>query len=229
MIAKIEPPHLPLRLYRYRSLKEGARALARELTAIKEGYLWGSPFPVLNDPMEGYYRPSSIIPKTDAEEINEAITGFKEKIGIICFSETYDNPLMWAHYAGNYGGICVEYTSFRIRRGLDDKSRLLRVAYVEELPRLGSSVAKDPEISARLVLSFKKMNWFYEREWRILGKIGKNEISKKEHPKLINKIYLGSKIEDSHRNRLVGEMRSLGVRTVMMEVEGYKHKFTELC
>ncbi len=41
------------------------------------------------------------------------ILNAKRAIGIACFTETYDNELMWAHYAHNYSGICIAYSSSR--------------------------------------------------------------------------------------------------------------------
>ena len=231
MTAQIEPPHLPLRLYRYRSLKDD-NALKRELDVIKNSYLWCSDFTSLNDPMEGIFRPSSLINEANAIEIKKLI-----EHGIACFSESYNNELMWAHYAGNYGGICIAYNSKRLQRRLDDTARLVRVAYVEEVPRLGSSEANDIlgasvvsklDSPARHVLSYKKLNWYYEREWRVLGKIGHNTFcgsSSIERRPLINHIYLGSRIKKEHKEKIIEQSKYLGFTVRQMRVSDYSHKW----
>ena len=39
-----------------------------------------------------------------------ALKEFVSKLTVTCFSNSgWDNPLMWAHYADSYSGICIEY------------------------------------------------------------------------------------------------------------------------
>ena len=42
----------------------------------------------------------------------------KSRMGISCLSESDDSLLMWAHYANNHCGICVEYELLEINRQL---------------------------------------------------------------------------------------------------------------
>ena len=58
-MAVIDPPALPSRLYRYRSITRNGNALKEELEAITEGYIYCSDFTRLNDPMEGSYDPTT--------------------------------------------------------------------------------------------------------------------------------------------------------------------------
>ena len=45
------------------------------------------------------------------------IDGLKQHNRIACFSETYESPLLWAHYADCGKGICVEYDIPKINAG----------------------------------------------------------------------------------------------------------------
>jgi hypothetical protein len=183
----------------------------------------------MNDPMEGYYRPSSFITRDkQSEQILAHIDSKRENIGVACFSETYQSELMWAHYSGNYEGICVEYVSERLRRGLEDGSRLVRVSYVEEKPRLSSSEAADIDQSVSYILSHKKMNWYYEREWRVLGKIEKNSIVVDDGKRLITRVYLGSRIDKKFEEIIKTESKRAGISVYQMTVFGYSHKWSKL-
>jgi hypothetical protein len=83
MVAEIEPPHLPIHLYRYRSLKGGKDIVEREIATITENYLWCSEFTKLNDPMEEFYKPSNVLVNgRNANIIKQNILDSKSNIGI---------------------------------------------------------------------------------------------------------------------------------------------------
>src|ERR1700689_1700056 len=58
MTATVDLPVPPLRLYRYRKLAD-LTDLEQEIAAIKENFLWCSPYRHMNDPMEGLYESSA--------------------------------------------------------------------------------------------------------------------------------------------------------------------------
>jgi len=93
MPAKIEPPALPIYLYRYRSLHRRAgemgNILAREIETLRRSYIWCSKFIALNDPMEGFYRPSSAIKKkSNYDQIAALVSAGKSGVGIASLSDT---------------------------------------------------------------------------------------------------------------------------------------------
>jgi hypothetical protein len=97
-MAQLEKPVLPPFLYRYRKVSDGR--LDQEIDAITGQYLWCAPYRDMNDPMEGFYQPSSRFQKqTDFTKAAQKIFDAKQDIGICCFSDTHDNELMWTHYA----------------------------------------------------------------------------------------------------------------------------------
>lgn len=110
-MAHIDPPVLPPRLYRYRKVPS-LELVERELSAISKDYLWCSHYRGLNDPMEGIYGASIWLTQQPTfKRLVGDIRNQKSSLGICCFSDTYDNELMWAHYTDNYSGICVEYST----------------------------------------------------------------------------------------------------------------------
>jgi hypothetical protein len=180
----------------------------------------------MNDPMEGYFRPSRVLKgQKDYKKIVKRITDSKSDIGIACFSETYEHPLMWAHYAGNYTGICFGYASTTLLDGLPDSAALVHLAYVDKPPLIYPSHARDSASAARRVLSQKQNNWSYEREWRVLANVGEISYSP-EYP--LRDIFFGSRIDANHRELFLDAIAGKRIKAYMMEVDGYNFYWEEL-
>jgi hypothetical protein len=226
-VASIDGPVVPLRLYRYRSLSEGgAKILDREVRAIKEKYLWCSNFSAMNDPMEGFYRPSSVLKRMPnyASVISRLLVEKKEGIGIACFSETKDSELMWTHYAGNYTGICVAYSTKRLAESLPDDVSLVRLGYVDEPLRVSSPDTKNIIATCRKILSQKKYNWSYEREWRVLGPVGAVPMTEL----CVTHVYFGSRVASAHVTEVKRHLGEFDIDFSKMEVSGYRHKWRKV-
>lgn len=86
--------------------------------------------------------------------------------GVTCFSESPDDPLLWAHYAAGHRGICLEFdtSSEWLRRfhAVQYRDDLLTIDVVDVL--LGDA---DQVLSLLLT---KSRCWAYEREWRAIHK-----------------------------------------------------------
>src|SRR5262245_8766235 len=171
------------------SFARRSKAISEEIACIRENYLWCSDFTCMNDPMEGFYRPSSgLKKKSDYDQILQRITSSKIALGISCFSDTRENILLWTHYAGNYSGICVAYSPSVLVDGLPGNASLIRLGYDDNPPLISSGVGKNVEAAARIILSQKKYNWAYEREWRVLAPKGRVCLER-ENP--VKAVYLG--------------------------------------
>ncbi|WP_305843054.1 DUF2971 domain-containing protein [Photobacterium leiognathi] len=94
------------------------------------------------------------------------------KYGIISFTETKDNLLMWSHYGDNHKGFVVEFNynhnyfrSMFNNSSNDIEGNIYRVLYRKERFH-GKSTEED---SAFLELFFHKSDeWEYEKEHRLL-------------------------------------------------------------
>lgn len=220
-MARVEIPELPLRLYRYRSLIRSDDALSEEIDAVKKRYLYCSTFDRMNDPMEGYFRPTSAFKgHTDYKNTLQRIVGLKTSIGVACFSETRDDLLMWTHYAGNHSGVCIAYSTKRLIDGLSETVSLVRLGYGDAPPLVSSNEALNAERAARKILSQKKLNWAYEREWRVLGPVGAVPINGQQ---AVTDIYFGSRVSLVHRQKFLSKLQGTNIKAYSMQVDEYDH------
>ncbi|HEM6629906.1 DUF2971 domain-containing protein [Klebsiella aerogenes] len=110
----------------------------------------------LNDPFE------LIAADSSAREIRKELRGIKKEIeqrqGIICFSDSWSNPLLWGHYADKHRGIAL---------GFDiPESMLHKVKYKKGLSTITIDKCKDKAFIERLSLT-KFKDWEYESERRL--------------------------------------------------------------
>jgi Protein of unknown function (DUF2971) len=150
-----------LYLYRYRTASESTFA------ELADGLGWYSRYDCLNDPFEGSY-----VNRTDEPVFDQLI----ESLRVLCFSHTNENLLLWAHYADNHRGICLEYGfTDDVHRGQcfpvnysGIQPVLERVErYPASVPAAGSlSIHKDREANVFLT---KSQDWSYEQEYRLLS------------------------------------------------------------
>lgn len=111
--------------------------------------------------------------QTVGKEIRSLRTTFdhmKTTTGIACLSESDDSLLMWAHYANNHSGICVEYELLKINQQLHFSP--IPVIYSNERPSFRSisqNIIRANSTSLFIEgLSTKSPEWGYEKEWRII-------------------------------------------------------------
>lgn len=122
-------------------------------------------------------RPGSKMWKDFRAEMNQRLRALRAEfnelrstMGVSCLSESEDSMLMWAHYANNHRGICVEYDLFDINRILGFTA--VPVIYSMERPCFDSFNLEDIEKDAMQLfirsLTTKSPEWCYEKEWRII-------------------------------------------------------------
>ena len=172
--------------YKYRSMSNLRYFL--DILLYKRLYL--ASYSELNDPMEGAYRIKNGVKYDDSWL--RLLRSEKNDIHICSLSKTYNNILMWSHYADSHKGCCfeLEVTS---EKGIDETS----VQYVDQI---GAVQGKDYKDEAYQILSRKLKCWDYEKEIRFLKEIPSNtRVSKFLHIKII-RIYLGCKMSSKEIN-----------------------------
>lgn len=122
------------------------------------------------------------------------------RVGITCFSEKKHNVLMWAHYAKNHTGICIDFDVKKLIIYLSQISKLdkaksgifLKVQYDEV--RGNYMYGLDNNVGTLLMwLKTKSKDWEYEKELR-LTLLNWDATHIPIPVSIIHAIYLGSKI-----------------------------------
>jgi hypothetical protein len=163
------------------------------LEDIKYRRLKIAEFKDMNDPFElGCF-------KLPTREHRDAMKGikkeFSEKCGLLCFSEDWENPLLWSHYADKHRGICL---------GFDvDLRGLCRVSYKEERPDFPNASTDE---FANQLYSTKYKGWEYEREWRGSFEVGDRENGLhfhyfgSEEPMVLREVIVGMNCKTTEEN-----------------------------
>jgi hypothetical protein len=169
------------------------------------------------------------IPKSLSDTIKET---WNEQFGILCLSERQDNLIMWAHYAQNHEGFVLGFNRdsifFDQRKSKNDVIRQLKkVQYKEERPEIALydtelDEFKLNEFLIENILLTKSKHWSSEEEWRIIFYLKeadqtiKNEFGQsylfKIPESLITSLYLGVRISNENKSRILATISKKGVR-----------------
>jgi hypothetical protein len=116
----------------------------------------------LNDPFEfqaGFVKPN----RTLREQFSKFKTNISKEFGIFCCSKTWQNPLLWSHYASKHTGIAL---------GLNmPDSKATNVTYSKDRPLFTSdSLSKKSDNTEYLekLSKTKLSSWSYEEDVRFI-------------------------------------------------------------
>jgi len=149
-----------------------------------------------------------------------------DTVKICCFSERNDSIPMWAHYADEHKGFCIEYDIYNQPKNLIEF--LFPIIYTDKI------VDVTKELSEGLVgwgikpAIFKSLDWSYEKEWRFIRTTPPTLPSVKGvHLKFfpIKGIYLGPDILDEHKNKLVEIAATKTIPVYKMKMSDSKFSF----
>lgn len=130
---------------------------------LKERRLKLSRFYEANDPFE-----LNLIDSRDPgrRKMAKLIESYhNERTGMICFGATWDNPMMWAHYADKHSGVCLGFeVEDELVSVIDYTDEKIDVEFGPHLPNHGLSV----ELLNK-ILTTKSTDWASEKERRTLA------------------------------------------------------------
>jgi len=171
----------------------------------------------------------------ELERHNDENNKNSEMVKVACFTETPVNLPMWAHYADNHTGICLEYDTQRIHKNLSNM--LFPVKYVEKLLDIVMFAMRAVASESSNVLTYqcvqKLSDWSYEKEWRYiflpsmkkdyLEKLPPDYLDKGEEISFgrPSKIILGNKICPDKQSKLHDIAREVNINIVKMKVTPY--------
>jgi hypothetical protein len=153
----------PKRLYYFTEAKYGIEAIEKRRIKI-------SSIQTLNDPFE------LLGPSLKEKAVRENLKKWKQNVsrthGLICMSESWRHPMMWAHYADKYKGICLGFDvsedlfkpiEYVVERAKFDE---LGLSHPASLPELGALNLNDAQRKILLLSKFR--DWKYEKEYRAI-------------------------------------------------------------
>ena len=124
-------------------------------------------------------------------------------IGVYCFSETIDDPLMWAHYTDQYHGFAIGFNraNFTVHMSKSDFSKhtLTKVIYPNQPPQID----EDYPFAQHYLLSTKFKRWAYEKEWRLIATIDSRFRKVYFDVESITGIYVGHELADKEQRLLI--------------------------
>ena len=159
-----------------------------------------------------------------------------QKYGVSCFSESFDNQLMWAHYADKHRGVCVEYDFAK----LDPSDLMLQFFCPVEYTKKRLTVPVDIETNETFVTKIKEGNydyhfaakvlltkadfWKYEHEWRVVMSLTDLDQSNNLYKKIISAIYLGVNISPERKEaiKLIGKENRIPVYQMSIRSDDFK-------
>lgn len=171
-----------MKIYKYRTDPEHIKdILSRECFYFAD---WRD----LNDPMEGYFK--YYPDKHPPHELKQIVQG-KDSFGVSCFSFTYDEILLWTHYAKNHTGVCIEIDT---DIECSEEVSFEKVKYESHIPWLNHHTGR--QRSPKEILSTKIAKWEFEQEIRAFctGKNQKFKVGK------ITKVILGIRVSNDIEN-----------------------------
>ncbi|MGL5436760.1 MAG: DUF2971 domain-containing protein [Lachnospiraceae bacterium] len=210
---------IPTTLYKYVGLDDDKRSNELKLNYLEQGKISLSSFGNFNDPFEGkFFRfdKNMLAEKGwNIDRIKQYYESVVRNFKYSCLSGVGEqNMPMWAYYANNHSGFCVEYQ-------LIDKQKkyIYPVTYEPErmpantiitnllhelftLKRLGKThkeISDEGNVYLQLLflsLAAKHKSWEHEKEYRIISPF-------EDFPAYPSKIYIGMNCKEEYKDRLI--------------------------
>jgi hypothetical protein len=152
-----------VRLYHFLNAQYGLQAIRRQRLKIAR-------ISELNDPFE-FLQVASSDPRTRAryQYVKRALSAY---MGMLCFSESWHNPVQWSHYAQKHRGICLGFD-------VAPSTEVRKVRYVANRisPNLKAMRKFGPAAVSHMLdlLTIKFEHWHYEQEHRLFVKLDEKD------------------------------------------------------
>jgi hypothetical protein len=230
-----------MKVYKYRG-SDDRETFERDLSSIEKNNFWAPNFLNLNDPCETTISIDSLelqskffLPflGTNSKEkfqpvINavESILNDTKKIGVYSLSKTFNDELLWAHYANSHKGFCIEYD-------LDVLLTTYKSNNLYSFPVIYKKVP--PSINIKDVLSaqkansiihkmagYKSLRWKYEEEIRIITE----EYGDQSYDfQAVKSIYFGLRMLEDQKTEIITRLEGRGINFYQIERIPKTYKF----
>lgn len=233
---------IPTRLVKYYSLNDDKNTNESKIQYLKEQRIFLSPFTGFNDPFEGKFF------RFDKEKLDSCgwdrdmvITYYNslaKSFKYTCLSDTDENNMpMWAYYANNHQGFCVEYLLCemqkkyifpvtyepeRVSANAITTNLLYEYMKMKEEGKDYTDTSADANVYLQMMilsLAAKHKSWKHEKEYRII-------CHRDDFPAIPSKIYIGLNCKEEYRKLLTEVGKSIEVCKVYeMEIDDISSRF----
>ncbi len=232
-----------MRVFKYRGGE-----FERDLETLSENYFWAPTRTNLNDPCEGLFDDQNVNAQLDIifkvfagkdsssasalENVKIALKevfDFVDKSGVYSLSQTPVDELLWAHYAYNHTGFCVEYDLDKLIEYEKNDYIHLDIKYKNAPQKISVSdidTGGQNKILMKM-LGIKSKAWSYEKEIRVItSSSGKHSYNFRA----VKAIYFGLKISDIDKNKLMDKLKGRGIQyhQIILKPKSYKFSFTTI-
>lgn len=138
---------------------------------------------------------------------------WSSSIGALCMTESWQNPVMWAHYTAKHQGVCL---GFDVAEGMFDQVKYHRRKIPDVIDRGRSYGENIKAIEALLTTKYK--DWSYEREWRHLRRLSEEPQTDTTHMHFVN---FGPDL--MLREVILGARSKLTVQEAALQVDAIDH------
>lgn len=143
-----------MRVFHFLPRKYGLQALKRQRLKVAR-------INELNDPFELFA--AELSNREERSRFLEWKNYTSNKIGFLCFSKNWKNPLLWAHYADHYRGVALE---LEVSNDLVVPVRYRKARIRLDIPAIRKFSGFSANLAEQLG-STKSTHWAYEEEMRV--------------------------------------------------------------
>lgn len=196
-------PDIPDKIYKYRTLNKFS------FDEIIEQKVFFSPPEKLNDPIDSRFVEYCLKARTGSSDLGPMSNFFFIERKVSCFSNSYDNALMWAHYANKHCGLCIEYDYKSFLMENSNPLSIYPILYTNNFQAIDITMSEYDPNMIEIANLIKSKEWSYENEWRL--KVVKSQYTylyAASYAKIkISAIYFGCKFKDEILNECQKKMK----------------------
>ncbi len=129
--------------------------------------------------------------------------------GVFSLAEGESSILMWSHYGFHHTGFCIGYRTPVLYEELRKTAEVVLMP-MQYLPRMPIVNPYDPNLSIDDWFSpftVKYLDWYYEKEWRLLLLRGANTIVPIPE-QAVESVYLGMRIKKFDEELIISKLRA---------------------
>lgn len=198
---------------------------ARIIEMIEEEKIYVPTREELNDPLEGASLPRMTFAVAGSwypiakHRLHHIVEDYFDRYRILSLTKNPVSPQMWAHYAGNYSGICIQFST---EGTVFANAKPIEYYACKPAGELFEPEPEEIEAMVKKSLYKKSKTWEYEEEHRIIT--SKEEQFLKFYRKDIKSIILGEKIKPQYREVIleVAQKYNIPVYSTWYGDEDYK-------